>query len=100
MSSGVDFGTFRRVLAALESSDASLRIRLSGEAWREFSKLILLSESAMILQNGDEQKLIINIRSAVEFEVDQVIQGLSPFTPYAESFAYDHDLPRVHYWRM
>ena len=52
MKDKVDFAQFRRLLESLENSEGSIRVRLSGEGWMEYSKILLLSESAMILQNG------------------------------------------------
>lgn len=81
MEGRVDFAQFRQLLESLESSEVSIRVRLSGEGWTGFSKLLLLSESAMILQNGTS-RVIFNLRSTVEFEVDQPILGLSAHTRY------------------
>lgn len=81
MKDQVDFAYFRKLLDSLENSEISIRIRLSGEAWMEYSKLLLLSDSAMILQNGSS-RVILNIRNTVEFEIDNPFLGLSAHTPY------------------
>lgn len=81
MRDKVDFAHFRRLLEALENSEVSIRIRLSGEGWMGYSKLLLLSESAMILQNGTS-RVILNLRNTVEFQIDRPFQKISAHTPY------------------
>ena len=81
MKDQVDYAYFRKLLNSLENSEVSIRVRLSGEGWIEYSKLLLLSESAMILQNGTS-RVILNIRNTVEFEIDQPLMELSARTPY------------------
>ena len=82
MDRRIDFATFRELLRSLESSDISIRLRMSGEGWMGFAKLILLSESAMIVQDGSRRKVIMNIRNVVEFEIDQPLFDLSPNSQY------------------
>lgn len=81
MKDQVEFTHFRRLLETVENSEVSIRIRLSGEGWMGYAKLLLLSESAMILQNGTS-RVILNLRNTVEFEIDQPLLGLLAGTPY------------------
>lgn len=71
MKQRVDFLTFRQLLQRLEDSDVAIRVRMSGEDWTSFMTLILLSESAMIGQDGSERQMIINLKNIVEFELNQ-----------------------------
>lgn len=71
MENKVDFPTFRELLQVLENSGALVRVRLSGEGWMPFARLILLSESAMILQDGSDHKAIVNLRNVVQFELEK-----------------------------
>jgi len=73
MERRIEFSDFRRILEWLENADVMIRLRTSGEAWTPFSKLILLSENAMILQPANDRRMIVNIRSVVEFELDQPV---------------------------
>lgn len=58
---------------------------MPGETWTDFSKLILLSENAMILQNGSERRIILNVRNVVEFEVDKGVRQILPRVLYGIS---------------
>lgn len=78
----IDFLTFRELLESIENSEVSLRLRMPGERWTDFSKLILLSQNAMILQNGSERRIILNVRSVVEFEVDKPVRQILPRLAY------------------
>ena len=61
MDQTIDLPAFQNLLQRLENGDVSIRLRLLGEPWTKFSRLILLSESAMIVQDSDDRKTIINI---------------------------------------
>lgn len=71
MEKKVDFPGFRELLHVVESTDTLIRVRISGEGWMPFTRLILLSESAMILQAGHDRKVIVNLRNVAEFELDR-----------------------------
>jgi hypothetical protein len=73
MEHRIEFSEFRRVLEWLENSDALIRLRTSGEPWTPASRLILLSDNAMILQPAADRKIIINVGNVVEFELDQSV---------------------------
>lgn len=82
MSSHVDFHFFRELLRSLENQQTSIRVRRLGESWTPFSRLILLSDSAMILQDSNERKIIVNVRSIMEFELDQPVEGFAANSRY------------------
>lgn len=82
MNSSVDFPVFRQLLQSLENQQTSIRVRRLGEPWTPFSRLILLSDNAMILQDNNERKIIINVRNVIEFELDQPLEGLAANTYY------------------
>jgi hypothetical protein len=70
MKEGIDYDRFQRLLEALENSDISIRLRLSGEPWRGFASVVLVSEHAMILDENGSRNMITNLRHIVEFEID------------------------------
>lgn len=70
------------MLQSLENSDTAIRLRMSGEEWMDFTKLILLSESAMIVEDPSMKRVVKNLRNVVEFEVDEPVLELSPFSLY------------------
>lgn len=82
MEKRIDFATFRQLLQSLENSDTAIRLRMSGEEWMDFTKLILLSESAMIVEDPSMKRVVKNLRNVVEFEVDEPVLELSPFSLY------------------
>lgn len=82
MERRVDFMTFRQLLQSLENCDTAIRLRISGEAWTDFSALILLSENAMILQDGSEGRLVINLRNVVQFELAEPHLDLIAYNVY------------------
>ncbi|HEY9489562.1 MAG TPA: hypothetical protein VIQ51_14565 [Chryseosolibacter sp.] len=86
MQDTINFPQFKRLLETLENSEISIRLRISGESWLPYSRLILLSESAMILQDGPERKMITNLRNIVEFEIDKKILTLEAHCPYEISY--------------
>ncbi len=86
MDHTIDLVAFQDLLQRLENGDVSIRLRLLGEPWTKFSKLILLSESAMIVQDCNERKTIINIRNIIEFEIDKPVEGISANTHYVISY--------------
>lgn len=86
MDQTIDLPAFQNLLQRLENGDVSIRLRLLGEPWTKFSRLILLSESAMIVQDSDDRKTIINIRNIIQFELDKPVEGISANTHYAISY--------------
>jgi hypothetical protein len=82
MERRIDFTKFRQILQSLENSDIGIRLRMSGEGWMDFAKLILLSESAMIVQDDSGRKVIMNLRNVVQFEIDEPLLDLSAHTQY------------------
>lgn len=73
MNNKLDFTRFRELLQRLENSDTTIRLRLLGNPWTSFCQLILLSESAMILQENNDRKIIMNLRNVVEFELSKPV---------------------------
>ena len=59
---------------------------MSGESWMDFSKLILLSESAMIIQDASERRMIMNLRNVAEFELGEPVLDLPANSPYEVIF--------------
>jgi hypothetical protein len=86
MDHTIDLPAFQSLLQRLENGEVSIRLRLLGEPWTKFSRIILLSESAMIVQDSDDRKTIINIRNIIEFELDKPVEGISASTRYAISY--------------
>lgn len=86
MDQKIDLPAFQSLLQRLENGDVSIRLRLLGEPWTKFSRIILLSESAMIVQDSDDRKTIINIRNIIQFELDKPVEGISANTHYAISY--------------
>lgn len=82
MHNRTDYQEFVRLLQSIENSDTAIRLRTLGDPWMEFAKLILLSDSAMILQTGDGRRLILNIRNVVEFQVEAKIHDYEARTTY------------------
>ena len=72
MERKVDFSEFTQLLQTLENSDTSIRLRLTAEAWMDFSSVVLLSEHAMLIQRNG-QRTLINLRHVVEFEIDKPV---------------------------
>jgi hypothetical protein len=82
MERRIDFTKFRQLLQSLENSDIAIRLRMSGEGWMDFAKLILLSESAMIVQDDSGRRVIMNLRNVVEFEINEPFLDLSAHSHY------------------
>ena len=81
MERAVDFSEFIQLLQTLENSDIAIRLRLTAEAWMDFSTIVLLSEHAMLVQR-DGQRTLINLRHIVEFELDKPAGTFSPDCVY------------------
>ena len=73
MDNVIDFLQFRQLLQSLENSNTAIRLRMMGEPWMDFSLVVILSEHAMLLQSNGQRKLISNLRSVVEFEIDKTV---------------------------
>jgi len=73
MDNKLDFTRFRELLQRLENTGVTIRFRQLGNPWSSFCQLILLSESAMILQESNDRKIIMNLRNVVEFEVSETV---------------------------
>lgn len=86
MDHTIDLLAFQNLLQRLENGDVSIRLRLLGEPWTKFSRIILLSESAMIVQDTEDRKTIINIRNVIEFEIDKPVEGISANTHYVITY--------------
>lgn len=71
MESSIDYYQFKQLLHTLENAETSIRFRLIGEQWTGFSNVILVSENALLFQEGASQRVIMNLRNVVEFELDQ-----------------------------
>ena len=82
MENIIDFPGFRQLLQILEDGEVSIRLRLLGESWTGFARLILLSESAVILQDDNDRRMIINIRNVREFELNKGVANLMANMPY------------------
>lgn len=86
MQPKVDFQSFRILLESLENTDKKIRLRPLGESWIDFSRVILLSDSAMIIQSDGERKVIINIKNVMEFQVEKEVSSFEPGTVYEVSY--------------
>ena len=75
MQEKVDPSELKHLLQSLENSDIRIRLRGMGEQWLSFCKLVLLSDSAMILQADDKPRIILGIRSVMEFQLEQNFSG-------------------------
>ena len=82
----IDFSHFKQLLATIESSDISIRIRATGEQWNDFSQVLLLSENAMILQENGKRRIVMNLQNIVEFEIDKPHLDFEPGHPYRIGF--------------
>ena len=71
MENSIDYYQFKQLLHTLENVETLIRFRMIGEQWTDFSKVILVSESALLFQEGAVQRVIMNLRNVVEFELDQ-----------------------------
>ena len=86
MDRHVDFPHFKQLLATIESSDISIRIRVTGEQWNDFSQVLLLSENAMILQENGKRRIVMNLKNIVEFEIDKPHLDFEPGHRYSVGF--------------
>jgi hypothetical protein len=86
MDRPVDFPHFKQLLATIESSDISIRIRITGEQWNDFSQVLLLSENAMILQENGKRRIVMNLKNIVEFEIDKPHLDFAPGHRYSIGF--------------
>ena len=84
MENSTDYHSFKDLLQALEGSTVRVRTRASGEPWGRFAILILLSDNAMILQDG-EDRTIINLHNIIEFELDTPVNNFIEKTTYTVS---------------
>lgn len=83
MENKIALSQFRRLLTDIENSEVLIRIRLSGERWMEYSKVVLVSVNAMILQEGDKpRRPVMNLRAVVEFAIDR------PYSDFLENVPY------------
>lgn len=86
MDTPVDFPHFKQLLSRIEGADVSIRIRVTGEQWNSFSKVLLLSENAMILQENGKRRIVMNLKNIVEFEIDQPHLDFEPGHCYRIGF--------------
>ena len=86
MENQIDLRQFRQLLGTLENLDIGIRLRLTGERWTDHSKVVLLSEHAVLLQANGQHKLISNIGNIVEFEIDKPVDAFEADRVY--SIAY------------
>lgn len=82
MESSIDYYQFKQLLHTLENADSLIRFRLVGESWTEFSKVVLVSENAVMCQEGTTQRVIVNLRNVTEFQIDQPHLEYLPHIPY------------------
>lgn len=82
MQNRTDFQEFIRLLQTIENSDTPVRVRTLGDPWMEFAKLMLLSDSAMILEMIDGRRVILNIKNVVEFQLERRILDYEAKTTY------------------
>ena len=72
MENKIALSEFRKLLTDIENRDVLIRIRVSGERWMEYSKVVLVSVNAMILQEGDKpRRPVMNLGAVVEFAIDR-----------------------------
>jgi hypothetical protein len=86
MDRRIDFPHFKQLLATIESSDISIRIRMTGEQWSDFSHVLLLSENAMILQENGKRRIVMNLKNIAEFEIDKPHLDIEPGHRYSIGF--------------
>lgn len=86
MDAKIDFAQFRQLLQAIENADTTIRLRTLGNPWTTFCNLILLSESAMILKDDTERKIIMNLKNVVEFEVSAPVADVKANHVYEVSY--------------
>lgn len=82
MQNNIDYYQFKQLLHALENTNSSIRFRLMGDCWTEFFKVILVSENAVMYQEGITRRIIMNLRNVIEFEIDQPHLEYVPNNPY------------------
>ncbi len=83
MQNRVDSFALKQLLQSLENANVPIRIRGMGKPWMDFCRLVLLSDSAMILESDDDPRIIINIRNVMEFQLGQ------PFAGYEAELTYE-----------
>ena len=86
MQNTIDHYQFRQLLESLENSDTSIRLRISGKSWSEFASVVLVSEHAMICDENGQRKMITNLRSIVEFEIDKPVLDFRSDCSYSVSY--------------
>ncbi|MDQ2656214.1 MAG: hypothetical protein M3Y60_02250 [Bacteroidota bacterium] len=82
MEEKVDFSDFRTLLESLENSEVRIRVRLMGQGWTGYSNLILLSESAMILEDDSDQRTVLYLKNVIKFQVDREAFNVKPDITY------------------
>jgi hypothetical protein len=79
----IDLLQFKKLLAEIENTEVLIRIRLAGERWMEFSKVIIVSENACILEEENKpRRPVLNLRAVVEFAIDRPHLDYLVNTPY------------------
>ncbi len=82
MDDKVDFSDFRMLLESLENAEVMIRLRAMGQAWTSYSKLILLSDSALILEDGEDQRMVLYVKNIIKFQVEKAVHSFKPGTTY------------------
>lgn len=82
MDNNIDFPEFKHLLRSLEAGNPSIRFRLAGQPWTQFSKVVLVSEDAVLYQEDITRRIIMNLRDVIEFEIDQPHLEYLPKTLY------------------
>jgi hypothetical protein len=82
MENRIDYYQFKQLLQTLENAESSIRFRLVGESWTEFSMVVLVSENAVMYQEGMIRRVIMNLRNVTEFQIDQPHLEYLPDYPY------------------
>ena len=86
MENRIGFCDFRKLLEALENADVKIRVRVMGQPWTGFLKLILLSDSAMILEDGVDRKIVLHLKNVMQFEVNQTISNVRAQETYEVAY--------------
>lgn len=86
MHDRIDLFRLKQLLQSLENSEVRIRVRAIGEGWMAYCKLVLLSDSAMILQSDDERRIIVYIKNVVEFQLEEPFSGYPANTTFEVAY--------------
>ena len=82
MENVIEYYQFKLLLESLENRAVQIRLRLMGESWTNFSKVILVSDNSLMYQVDMVKKVITGLRDVIEFEIDRPHLHWLPKTKY------------------